>query len=494
MTFNRLKQFYLLCLFLLFIQTAHTQTYQIRIQDQPSRKVLVTYNFIAVDSVLEMSGRGAYELEDRWATFVKDLRLKTKSGEYIPLVKNDRSRWTFDAPEGTSLQLEYEIVLEHEKHQWNGGFDGAAYQTDWGLFFTGRSLFITDPNIKESLEVSFELPETWKVSSSWEELKGSPNSFIVPNNTQLTESLLFAGTHQEIRIERDDFELVLALGGKSILDTTKDFEDLAKGVLDYYTELFGGLPKPSADNPFKKVLVVINESGSTDGEVIGNHISILLEKEGDAMASMIARFIFVHEFFHLWNGKSFIPANLECEWFKEGISNYYTLKALYQVGFLNEGAYFNVMNQFFYQRYSKDPGIGSVAMSDGDQKHDHWGIIYSGGMFVGMAQDIMIREHNNNQKSLDDLMRKLYDEYGGTERRYTLDYLMNEFSAMTGEDQSQFFESYVKGVEKLPINEQLSSYGLLIDMNDDQLSIQRNPSLSDKEQNYIEGLFGSLNP
>lgn len=494
MKFYQLKGLLGSFVFLLLIQYGYSQSYHINIQDQPSRKVMVTYEFKASDSILRMSGRGAFELEDRWATFVKDLRLIDKNGTKVPLVKNGRSSWTFNAPEGADLQLKYEILLEHEQHQWNGGVDGAAYQRDWGLFFTGRSLFVTSPNPEGALSVSFELPEDWKVSTSWENLNGSPILFTVPNNTQLTESLLFAGTHKEINIERKGFELVLALGGQSILDTTKDFEELAEGILNYYTKLFGGLPKPSADNPFKKVLVVINESNSTDGEVIGNHISILLEKDGDAMASMIARFIFVHEFFHLWNGKSFIPSNLECEWFKEGISNYYTLKALYQVGFLNDAAYFNVMNQFFYQRYSKDPGIGSITMSDGEQKHDHWGIIYSGGMFVGMAQDIMIREHHNNNKSLDDLMRRLYADYGGSDKRYTLNYLIDQFTAMTGKDQSGFFKAYVQGTERLPIDQQLGPFGLKVDMNDDQLSIQKNPTLSDKEEGYLEGLFGSLDP
>ena len=66
------------------------------------------------------------------------------------------------------------------------------------------------------------------------------------------------------------------------------------------------------------------------------------------MSTMISRFIFAHEFFHLWNGKSMVPDDQETEWFKEGFTNYYTLKALYHVGLLNDTAYFSVLNNLFY--------------------------------------------------------------------------------------------------------------------------------------------------
>ena len=139
------------------------------------------------------------------------------------------------------------------------------------------------------------------------------------------------------------------------------------------------------------------------------------------MSKLISRFIFAHEFFHLWNGKSFRPyANDEAEWFKEGFTNYYTLKALHHVGFLTDESFLEVVNNLFYQRYKNDDGVGKISMTNGEEKHDHWGLIYGGGMFVGIAQDMIIRKATNNQKSLDYLMRDLFKKYGDSKKEYDL--------------------------------------------------------------------------
>ena len=95
------------------------------------------------------------------------------------------------------------------------------------------------------------------------------------------QSMIFAGTHEEISIKRDDFELVFALGGDDIIAQQEDFRKLAEGVMDYYIALMGGVPNPSPDNKFTKSIVIVNSSTLTDGEVIGNNISMLIEKNGN---------------------------------------------------------------------------------------------------------------------------------------------------------------------------------------------------------------------
>ena len=110
-------------------------------------------------------------------------------------------------------------------------------------------------------------------------------------------------------------------------------------------------------------MVIINPSVETDGEAIGSNISILIDPEGDSMSQTIARFIFAHEFFHLWNGKSFSPNAEDTEWFKEGFSNYYTLKALHHIGYLNDESYLELLGGFFYQRYDSDDGVGTDTFS-----------------------------------------------------------------------------------------------------------------------------------
>ena len=452
---------------------------------------LVSYTFEATDSVLQMSSRGADQFENRWATFISDLSAVSESGQNIAINPMPHGQWSFHAEKGTVVKLSYRVNLDHEKHDWSGGIDGVAYKRDHGVFYSGRSLFIMNGSSPESIIVNFEVPEHWKVSTVWDQNETGTNSFRVETYDELSESMLFAGEHEQFIFKRDGFELLLALGGEEIIAKNEEYVNLASGVLDYYIELMGGVPNPSPENPFHRALVIINPYEQPDGEVIGNCISILESNQADPMAQMMSRFVYAHELFHLWNGKSFFPSDLRCEWFKEGVSNYYTLKALYRVGVLNEESFFAMLNGFFYKRYASDPGVGSLSMTQGNEKHDHWGLIYSGGLFAGISQDMIIRKATNNKRSLDDLMRGIFSDLGGTNESYTLEDLQNRLSQLSGQEQAEFFETYIVGSKKIPLDEYLKLSGLHSEIKLDNLRILRQQGESPQEEEMIQGLLGA---
>jgi predicted metalloprotease with PDZ domain len=468
----------------------HSETsYSISFDEDNIKLAKIKLTFTPDDGLLYM-GPGANQLPKRWATFVNNLKATNSKGKPIIIEELPGAIWKISPPLQESIILTYEVKLDHEEHDWSGGIDGVAYATDWGVFYSGRSLFIMNGEQRNNINVDFNLPPQWKVTTPWQVKKDNKTAFPVNNLSELTESLIFAGRHEEISIIRDDFELVFALGGDDIIAQKDDFEGLAAGVLDYYIELMGGIPNPPPSNKFNKAVVIINSHATTDGEVIGNSISILIEKDGDQMSKIISRFIFAHEFFHLWNGKSFSPVNEEMEWFKEGFTNYYTLKSLYHVGFLNNDSYFDILNNLFFQRYNNDDGIGKLSMTMGSKKHDHWGLIYSGGLFVSIAQDIIIRKASNNKKSIDDVMRGLFSKYGGTDKNYTIEELRKSMSELSGIDQSDFFNTFVSGNDRIPIAEYLSSAGLDAKIDDGQLIITKRKNINPLQQKMINGLFG----
>jgi predicted metalloprotease with PDZ domain len=200
--------------------------------------------------------------------------------------------------------------------------------------------------------------------------------------------------------------------------------------------------------------VIINQASVTDGEAIGNNISILLEPSGDPMAQHISRLIFAHEFFHLWNGKSFAPDGEHSEWFKEGFSNYYTLKALRHIGYLTDESYLQMLADLFYARYKSDDAVGRLSMTNGELKHDHWGLIYAGGLLVAIAQDLKIRTATGNRKSLDDMMRFMFNEHSGVD--YDLGNIQDALSQLNDTSQEDFFRRYIYGTEEVPIAEFLA--------------------------------------
>ena len=131
-------------------------------------------------------------------------------------------------------------------------------------------------------------------------------------------------------------------------------------------------------------------------------------------------------------------------------------------------------------------------MTQGQEKHAHWGLIYGGGLFVAIAQDVMIREATGNKKSLDDLMTGLFKKYGGTHERYTIDELQERLEVLNGKDQSDFFDTYIRGTQRIPIDRYLSRAGLDAKIMGDQLKIVKKETASPRQEAMVKGMLGLL--
>jgi len=430
--------------------TAH---YEITITQEHPEIAFVKASLTPTDDTFYMFP-GANQLPRRWSTFVSNFSVVDESDQPLAVTAMEDGSWHLSAAPQGRVTFSYQVKLEHESHSWSGGVDGAAYIRDWGVFYTARALFVANGEERDDITVDFFLPETWKVTTPWQRQDADTHSFHVANYENLSTSLLFAGTHREIPIRHGQFELLLALGGDDTSAMEQTFSEMAGGVLQYYTDLMGGVPRLQSDDATIRSVVVINPADQTDGEAIGSNISILIDPAGGPMSQTFGGLLFAHEFFHLWNGKSFTPNADDTEWFKEGFSNYYTLKALHHIGFVDDQSYLDVLANFFYQRYDSDGGVGKFSMTNGELKHEHWGLIYSGGMFVAIAQDMQIRSASGNQHSLDDLMRFMFGEFDTT--GYDIGDIETELSRLNGISQKDFFERYIYGVERIPLSKYLA--------------------------------------
>ena len=434
---------------------------------------------------------GAGQFADGWGHFYRDFEALDSQGNNLEVSKTGPGRWEVAGNAEGPVTLMYKVMLEHGQHDWGGGLDGVAFKTDSGLFFTGRSLFLLNDTQSEGLEVSFKVPQGWQLTTPWQQLPGD-GRFLAADQQALTQSMFLAGNHREIPFKRDGFELVFALSGSGVLQKEAHYSRLASGVLDYYIDMMGGLPNPPPDSSLDRAVVLITEAEATDGEVIGSSISISVPANGDPQSEQLATFIFAHEFFHLWNGKTIIPEDDRTEWFKEGFSNFYTLKALRQTGYLDDAAFLGVLNGLFYQRYRGDSGLGTIALVQGSEKHDHWGVIYAGGLMAAIAQDLTIREASGNSRSLDDLMRSMYTRYGGTSDQYSLRELQDRLSALSGVDQQTFFDRYVTGSEPIPVADFFGSTAFNASVEEGNLHFEPKPGPTEMEQVITGGFLGEL--
>jgi len=143
-----------------------------------------------------------------------------------------------------------------------------------------------------------------------------------------------------------------------------------------------------------------------------------------------------HEYFHLWNVKRIRPQvftnqGLEREvhtrllWAFEGITSYYDDLALVRSGVIDAKAYLTLLAELI-TRVMRNPG--RLRQSVAESSFDAWtrfykqdenapnAIVsyYAKGALTALALDLTIRKGTESQKSLDDVMRALWEGYGRT--------------------------------------------------------------------------------
>ncbi|WP_445385516.1 M61 family metallopeptidase [Robiginitalea sp. IMCC44478] len=468
--------------------------YQLIFDSGHPDQILVKASLQLQDSLLYMSPYGP--MPERWPDYVRNLTVTNTEGMPLPFFQSGSGWILKETVAGQQVHLTYEMVLEHEEISWPGGIDGVAYKRDWGIMASGRSLFLMNGKDKKAIEVRISRPEKWLVSLPWEAAGTGEETYIARDLVDLQESFLFAGTHKETLITRDGFTLKFVLGGDAVVAQEQQFTRVATEVMDYYIGLMGGIPKPGPGRSMRQSMVIIGASENMDGEVIGNHISMFMNPQGDTMSRLMGWFMFTHEFFHLWNGKTLRFSDSSTEWFKEGFSNYYTIKALHSIGFVSEEAILGMLNHLFYQRYIQDPGYGSLPPSQaasGFSKDNHWGLIYGGGLFAAIAMDMEIRHNTENSSSLDDLMRQFYNDYAGKSRTIDRTAIVSAANAWGRTDFSAFIQAHIEGVQPIDLQPYLKYAGVEVNTSDKQLTLTHMPEKTPMQAALWEGFLGKAN-
>jgi predicted metalloprotease with PDZ domain len=232
--------------------------------------------------------------------------------------------------------------------------------------------------------------------------------------------------------------------------------------------------------------------------------------EADAYAGALGTA--AHEFFHVWNVKRLRPVelgpwdftrplNTRVMWVAEGLTTYYGNLMLRRaeiwtdaqlLGYLGEliGSIENAPGSRLMS--AEDASISAAFLDRGSHvQRTNLGnttiSYYPKGATLGLVLDLLIRRETRGRASLDDVLRRMYEEfylksekatYYLRGRGYTSEDFERAATAVAGTDLSEFFRRYVRGVEVLPYEEALAGVGL---------QLTRTPS----RQPYTAGL--SLN-
>ncbi len=189
-----------------------------------------------------------------------------------------------------------------------------------------------------------------------------------------------------------------------------------------------------------------------------------------------------HEFFHLWNVKRIRPASLEpvnfthemytrALWFAEGVTNTYASYTLVRTGLWNKQEFYQDLSGQISEiedrpaeqwqsaeQSSLDAWLEKYALYNQPQRSVSY---YTKGQILGVLLDILIRDRTDNQKSLDDVLRTMNQDFARAGKFYR-DSADIQLTAekVAGSSFAEFFTKYVSGAEPLPYTDLLSRAGL----------------------------------
>ncbi|MBA2504076.1 MAG: M61 family metallopeptidase [Pyrinomonadaceae bacterium] len=203
-----------------------------------------------------------------------------------------------------------------------------------------------------------------------------------------------------------------------------------------------------------------------------------------------------HEFFHVWNVKRLRPVglgpwdytrpvNTRGLWIAEGFTNYYGHLMQRRAGIWTEaqllntfGAYIGAVESSPGSRLTSAEDLSvAAALLDGARHAQRTnlantsvpGYYYTKGETLALTLDLLIRGKTNGRRSLDDVMRGMYEEfylnsaqesYYLRGRGFTNEDFARKTSQVAGADFTDFFRRYVRGVETPSYDEALAAVGL----------------------------------
>lgn len=146
-------------------------------------------------------------------------------------------------------------------------------------------------------------------------------------------------------------------------------------------------------------------------------------------------------------------------WFAEGFTEYYANLTLYRNKLITPDQFLrkweNNLARYAFFRYSSL--TDTVSLVQAGYRGAHRMGVYSGGWAIAFALDVKIRQNTASQKNLDDFIKSLYTKFNTSNKTFSTEEWIQTASQLAQEDLHDWFNQYVKGRERLPL-EALCNY------------------------------------
>ena len=404
----------------------------------------------------------------------------------VALQKLDKQRWQAAPCEGP-LQLRYSV------YAWDLSVRSAHLDQNHG-YFNGSSVFLAVEGQQEQACALTILPPdgerytAWRLATTLAPITAKSwqfGSFCADDYEALIDHPVEMGEFTLLEFSARGIPHAISLTGRHYADGERLKRDLQR-ICEYHIDLFGEAPMTRY---LFQVMVVDDGYGGLEHR---SSTSLLCSRDDlplpgeEAISEGYRRFLGLcsHEYFHSWQVKrikplEFIPYQLAEEshttllWAFEGFTAYYDDISLVRCGLITAESYLELLGETItrVQRHN-----GRHKQSLAESSFDAWtkfykqdenapnAIVsyYTKGSLVALLLDLQIRLHSQGQRSLDDVMRRLWQDHGRPHLGVNSAQLESLCSEIAGVDLADFFAQAVRGRGDLPLADWLGQIGVLL--------------------------------
>ncbi|WAL60231.1 M61 family metallopeptidase [Thermocoleostomius sinensis] len=392
--------------------------------------------------------------------------------------KLSKNHWQIATPATSDITVRYRIYANELTVRTNHLDSTHAY-------FNGAALFFYIPGFEHHpLHVTIVLPKPeWRIATPLPSVASEPNTFEAIDFDTLVDSPFEVGLHFHCEFEVLGKPHEFVIWGMGNAEPEQIVADTQK-IIEVEAALFGGLP-------YDRYLFLLHLATQGFGGLEHkNSCSLIYSRFGFRNEERYYRFmqLVAHEFFHLWNVKRIRPKALEVFnyegenytpslWFSEGTTSYYDLVLPMRAGIYDARTFLKNLSKEI-SRYLTIPGRHIQALSESsfdawiklyrrDANSDNSQIsYYLKGEMVSLLLDLQIRSKFHNQRSLDDVMRQMWQQFGQLEIGFTPEQLQTVIESVAEESLSDFFQRYLHTTEDLPFDSYLTLFGLRLQPED----------------------------
>lgn len=317
-------------------------------------------------------------------------------------------------------------------------------------------------------------PASWKIATTLEEI--DKNTYTAPDYGTLIDCPIFLGNFKTAEFSIKDTRYILVLDESLKFIDLDKLRETNKKIVEKELEMMGSVP-------FKKyIFFYIYTPYESDGLEHSNCTIITSPPNGDEI-----EWITAHEFFHVWNDKLIYAQKIfpfqydkgeltRLYWFFEGFTMYYGFIISQRCGIYTPEELYAFITDDFIKNIEETNAIKHQSLEDASLSgffiepqnyYENFLDFYRKGAIVALFMDLKIRHDTQNKKSLDDVMRYIYKNYGLQNKGLPEEGMEKIFNEAVGVDFKEIFTDYIKDTKGLDYNKYLDYAGLKMELKDD---------------------------